>query len=469
LEKSSQAAALSHLVGKSAKATTPIVLLAGNELKKWLGTQRKATGAWVASVGFKAEPGEICLIAGRDGGLERALVGVKKSLEPYSLASLPTKLPPGRYAIDKKLDAAEANDATLGWALGTYRFTRYVDSKERFAQLVWPEAADRAEVRRLVQGISLGRDLINTPASDMGPEELAAAAAELAATHGAKCTIIKGKKLLEQNYPTIFTVGKGSSREPRLIDITWGKPNHPKLTLVGKGVCFDSGGLDLKSSPGMKLMKKDMGGAATVLGLAHVIMDRGLPVRLRVLIPAVENSVSGDSYRPLDIIKTRKGLTVEVGNTDAEGRLVLCDALAEADTEKPDLLIDMATLTGAARVALGTDLPALFSNDDAVAEAILDAGKEVRDLLWRMPLHTPYRKQLDSPIADINNISSGSFGGAITAALYLAEFVSKSTPWVHIDTMAYNLEKRPGRPSGGDPLALRALSRMLERRYAASP
>lgn len=459
-----QATVLSNLV-KATKGTTPLTPLASSELKKWLATQKKSLANWVASVGFKAEPGEVCLVAGRDGALERVLVGVKKEWDVYSLASMPSKLPPGRYAIDKKLTGAQATDAALGWALGTYRFTRYLDKKDRFAQLVWPEGCDRAEVMRLATGISLGRDLINTPASDMGPEELAAAAAELAAAHGAKFTVIKGKKLLEQNYPTIYTVGKASTREPRLIDLRWGKPEHPKLTLVGKGVCFDTGGLDLKNSAGMKLMKKDMGGAATVLGLAHVVMDRALPVRLRVLIPAVENSVSGDAYRPLDIIKTRKGLTVEVGNTDAEGRLILCDALAEADTEKPDLLIDMATLTGAARVALGTDLPALFTDDDELADAILDAGKAAHDPLWRMPLHHPYAKQLDSPIADLNNISNSQYGGAITAALYLHEFVSKGTRWAHIDTLAYNLDKRPGRPAGGETLGLRALARMLEQRY----
>jgi leucyl aminopeptidase len=279
--------------------------------------------------------------------------------------------------------------------------------------------------------------------------------------------VIVGADLLRKNFPAIHAVGRAaaSSREPRLIDLRWGKAEAPRVTLVGKGVCFDTGGLDLKTSGGMKLMKKDMGGAATVLGLAHAIMAMKLPVSLRVLIPAVENSVSGDAMRPLDILATRKGLTVEVGNTDAEGRLVLCDALAEADTEEPELLIDLATLTGAARVALGASLPALFSTDDGVADAILEAGRRCGDPLWRMPLFDDYRPLLESPIADLNNIANSPYGGAITAALFLKEFVTTSRPWVHIDTMAYNLESRPGRPTGGEALSLVALFTMLEERY----
>jgi leucyl aminopeptidase len=461
---SAEESLLSHLAAKPTKTTVPITLLTSAELKRWQTHQKKFTKNWVSTVGFSADPGEHCLVPAADGTLASVLVGVAEERDPFGLASLPGRLPAGRYWITNNLGAAESDDAAFGWALGTYKFRRYKSSKKKYASLVWPAGCDRKAVSRLVTGIALTRDLINTPASDMGPDELAVAATELAARHGAVCTVIRGKKLLEKNFPSIYTVGKGSTREPRLVDLTWGDPSAPKLTLVGKGVCFDSGGLDIKPSSGMKLMKKDMGGAATVLGLAHVIMDAALPVRLRVLVPAVENSVSGDAYRPLDVITTRKGITVEVGNTDAEGRIVLCDALAEADSEKPDLVIDVATLTGAARIALGTDMPALFSSDDDAAEALLLAGREAGDPLWRMPLHRAYKKQLDSTVADLSNIG-GSYGGAITAALYLAEFVSNDTRWMHIDTMAYNLERRPGRPVGGEAMGLRALALMLERRY----
>jgi leucyl aminopeptidase len=304
---------------------------------------------------------------------------------------------------------------------------------------------------------------VNTPAEDMGPAELAAAARSLARAHGARAAVITGDALLQRNYPTIHAVGRASARAPRLIDLRWGAKG-PRITLVGKGVCFDSGGLDLKPAAGMEIMKKDMGGAAHVLGLAGMIMAAKLPVRLRVLIPAVENSVSGNAFRPLDIIRTRKGLTVEVGNTDAEGRLVLCDALAEAMTEKPDLVVDCATLTGAARVALGPDLPAMFANDDATAEALLRHGLAEDDPLWRLPLHAGYRTMLDSKIADMNNVSSGSFAGAITAALFLEAFVDAAVPWVHLDLYAWNPRAKPGRPEGGAAMGLRALYALIAER-----
>ena len=318
---------------------------------------------------------------------------------------------------------------------------------------------------RLVEGACLARDLVNTPASDLGPAELCDTVRELAERHGAEYAELAGQELLDENYPTVHAVGRAASRAPRLADLRWGDPSHPRVTLVGKGVIFDSGGLDLKAAEGMKLMKKDMGGAATVIGLAHAIMDGKLPLRLRVLVPAVENAVSGDAFRPGDVLRTRKGLTVEVGNTDAEGRLILCDALAEADSEDPELIVDFATLTGAARVALGTELPALFCNDDTFADQILAAGIETQDALWRLPLHGHYRRHLDSPIADMNNIG-GRFGGAITAALFLQEFVSSGRAWAHIDTMAWNEASQPGRPIGGEAFGLRALYRALERRFA---
>jgi leucyl aminopeptidase len=302
----------------------------------------------------------------------------------------------------------------------------------------------------------------------MGPPELAEAAEAVAARNGARYRVIIGDDLLKENYPTIHAVGRAAAKPPCLIDFVWGDESAPKLTLVGKGVCFDTGGLDLKPASGMRLMKKDMGGAATLLGLASAIMEAKLPVRLRVLVPAVENAVSANAFRPLDIIKTRKGMTVEVGNTDAEGRLILCDALHEACAEKPALVIDMATLTGAARTALGPDLPALFTHDDALAAELLRAGVAVGDPLWRLPLWKPYRKMLASTVADINNVSESAFAGAITAALYLAEFVGSETPWAHIDTYAWNQSSRPGRPEGGEALGLRALYRLVETRFGKS-
>jgi leucyl aminopeptidase len=354
----------------------------------------------------------------------------------------------------------------LGWALGCYAFTRYKARKRSFADLVWPAGADRGLVERLARGIGRARDLINTPTEHLGPTELAGAVEDLAARHDARCRIIAGEALLRENYPMIHAVGRASASPPALADLTWGDDAAPKVTLVGKGVCFDSGGLDLKPSGGMRLMKKDMGGAATLMGLASAVMDARLPVRLRLLVPAVENAVSGNAFRPLDVIRTRKGTTVEIGNTDAEGRLILCDALTEADAEKPTLLIDMATLTGAARTALGPELPALFSQDEALAADLLRAGEAVQDPLWRLPLWPPYRKMLKSSVADINNVSDSPFAGAITAALYLQEFVAKETSWAHIDTYAWNLSSRPGRPEGGEALALRALYRLIDSRFS---
>jgi leucyl aminopeptidase len=298
----------------------------------------------------------------------------------------------------------------------------------------------------------------------MGPAELAAAAQELAKTHKAKIKVVVGDDLLKQNFPMIHAVGRASVRAPRLIDLTWGKESDPKVTLVGKGVCFDTGGLDLKPAAGMLNMKKDMGGAATMMAVASMVMACNLPVRLRLLVPAVENSVSGNAFRPLDVVPTRKGISVEIGNTDAEGRLILCDALHEGASEKPTMMVDCATLTGAARVSLGTDLPALFCNNDELANGLLASGEEVTDPMWRMPLYRPYRRLLDSKVADINNVSGGTFGGAITAALYLQEFVPDEVPWAHFDMMAWNNAPRPGRPEGGEAQAARAIFATIEKR-----
>ncbi|HXE15819.1 MAG TPA: leucyl aminopeptidase family protein [Stellaceae bacterium] len=450
----------------NASGVVPVTLVSVNDRAASLRRLGGRAARWAEATGFKAGVGEISLVPGDGGALDRVLVGWKPDEPLWALADLPDKLPERNYALDNPpADAATA--LALGWALGAYQFTRYKARKKGWAKLVWPRGADKGLVERFADGIFLARDLINAPAEDMGPAQLAAAAKKMAASHGAKFSVIVGDALLKRNYPTIHMVGRAaaSGREPRLIDIRWGDASAPKVSLVGKGVCFDTGGLDLKPSGGMKLMKKDMGGAATMLGLAHAVMAAKLKVRLRVLVPAVENSVAGNAMRPLDIVRTRKGLTVEIGNTDAEGRLILCDALAEADSENPDLLLDFATLTGAARVALGPDLPALFANDDALAEDFLRAGTAQADPLWRLPLWQGYRDTYKSKIADLNNISESPFAGAIQAALYLQEFVSDKTRWAHVDTFAWNPRARPGRPEGGEALALRAAYAMIAARF----
>lgn len=474
-----QTGLMEGFAGRSSAASTPVYRIEGKkQLEQWLTTSPAFAGAagkdrskfvkaWVESSGFAAKAGQHLLVPEKDGGLWAVLVGVAKGEVVWHCARLPTALPRGRYAFADCTSAEEANELCLGWGLGTYHFDRYKKGKRIEAALVWPAAADKVRVSALIEAAKLGRDLINTPAEDMGPDALAAAARAVATEAGASFKEIVGDALLKQNYPSIHAVGRASSRAPRLIDFTWGDPKAPKVTLVGKGVCFDTGGLDIKPADAMKLMKKDMGGAACVLAIAKAVMRLELPIRLRVLIPAVENSISSNAFRPLDVLATRKGLTVEVGNTDAEGRLVLSDALTEADSEKPALILDMATLTGAARIALGTDLPALFSSSDEVAEQLLAASARVGDPFWRLPLHKPYRRMIDSKVADLCNVSNGSYAGAITAALFLQEFVSPKTPWVHIDTMAFNLEALPGRPYGGEVLGMRAILDYLERRFVA--
>ena len=456
---------LSHLV-TDAPGAVPVTPITSADLAGRASMLDESARTWLRSTGFTAEPGKLALLPDGGGRLARVLIGVAGGDELWALAGLPDNLPEASYRLEPEPEAAAATRLALGWALGCYAFTRYKPRKRGFADLLWPRAADRALVARLAQGIALARDLINTPAEHMGPAELAGAVEELAGRQAAQCRIIAGDALLAENYPMVHAVGRASARPPVLADLTWGDAAAPKLTLVGKGVCFDSGGLDLKPSAGMRLMKKDMGGAATLIGLAGAIMDANLPVRLRLLVPAVENAVSANAFRPLDVIRTRKGITVEIGNTDAEGRLILGDALTEADAEQPALLVDMATLTGAARTALGPELPALFVNDEALAAELLRAAEAEQDPLWRLPLWQPYRKLLKSGIADLNNVSESAFAGAITAALYLQEFVSKTTPWAHIDTYAWNATARPGRPEGGEALGLRALYHLVERRFA---
>jgi len=449
------------LIARARRDTVPIERIAPDAFTAWRKAQPKATQAWLDRLGVDGSAGDSALLPDGDGA--RAVVVVEPDADLWAWGKLASDLPRGSYRLTGRLSRATADRAALGWALAGYRFTRYRTVEPKIGELVWPTGADRKAVTAAAEATALVRDLINTPADDMGPSELAAAARKLAKGHGAKVTVTSGANL-RAGYPAIHAVGRASDDGPRLIDLRWGRPRDPKVTLVGKGVCFDTGGLDLKPAGGMKLMKKDMGGAAQVLGVAHMVMAAGLRVRLRVLIPAVENAVAGNALRPLDVVKTRKGLTVEIGNTDAEGRVVLSDCLHEASRENPDLIVDFATLSGAARVALGTGLPALFAGDDALADDILAAGRAAADPLWRLPLHRPYRKQLDSKVADLNNIGGG-FGGAITAALFLDAFVEDGIPWAHIDLMAWNPSAKPGRPEGGEAMGMRAVYGMLEKRY----
>ncbi len=448
----------------------PVDMVPKAGFAQWRETAASRERDWAAAIGFTGESGKLALMPGEDGRLGRVLVGSGDGEATIWAASgLPEALPPGTYRLGAMPEGADPSRTALGWALGTYSFDLYRTNKKKKdgeARLVWPTGADRGLVERLAGAVCLARDLINTPACDLGPAELADAATQVAESRGARHRVIVGDALLTENYPTIHAVGRASARAPRLVDIVWGDESAPKVTLVGKGVCFDTGGLDLKPSSGMKMMKKDMGGAAVTLGLAQAIMAARLPVRLRVLLPLVENAVAGNAMRPLDIVRTRKGLTVEIGNTDAEGRLILCDALAEACTERPALLIDVATLTGAARVALGPELPALFCNDDDLAARLLSSGMAEDDPLWRMPLWRPYRRMLDGKAADLNNVSDGPHAGAITAALYLQEFVEPGVPWAHIDVMAWNARARPGRPEGGEAQTLRALYTHIASRFA---
>jgi leucyl aminopeptidase len=421
---------------------------------------------WVVSTGFDAAPGTISLVPGTSGDLAAILAGVRIPMDLWSVADLSRGLPGGDYRLSPTITAEVAEGLAVGWGLGAYRYCRYRKPEREPARLVIPDGCDPAAVRRKVRGVSLVRDLVNTPAQDMMPENLGAAIEEMASGFAGEVRQIVGDELLAQGYPAIHTVGRASAHAPRLIDLRWGDETAPRLTLVGKGVCFDSGGLDMKSASGMRLMKKDMGGAAHVAGLAMMIMDARLPVRLRVLIPAVENAVSGNSYRPGDVIRARNGVAIEVDNTDAEGRVVLSDALAEACAESPELLMDFATLTGAARVGLGSEVPAFFTDSQVLADALAEAATVQADALWRLPLHRPYRRLIESKIADVANASSSTYGGAITAALFLNEFVDAATAWVHFDVMAWNERARPGRPEGGEAMGLLAAFHYLTARFA---
>ena len=452
----------------AARATpdsVPIVPLSADGLPTWTAAAPPGAAEWVRATGFAAKPGEVCFLPDGGGRLSRVLAGVAAGGSMWDLAGLPGRLPEGVYRLDAERAPEAATLAALGWALGGYAFDRYTAKARPKAALAWPDGADRAEVERLAAAAALVRDLINAPACDLGPAELAEAARATVEPFGARVETIVGDALLERGYPSVHAVGRAAAQPPRLVDISWGEPDAPRVTLVGKGVCFDSGGLDIKPASGMLHMKKDMGGAAQVLGLARVLMDAGAPIRLRVLVPAVENAISAGAFRPRDVLNTRKGLTVEVGNTDAEGRLILSDALAEAARDRPEAIVDFATLTGAARVALGTELPALFCNDDALAGGLLDGGAAVEDPLWRLPLWPGYRRHIESKVADLHSTGSVPQGGAITAALFLERFVEPDIPWAHIDLMAYNAEARPGRPEGGEAQGMRAVRAWLRARY----
>ncbi len=417
--------------------------------------------------GFTGKPGACLTVPASDGQIAGVLFGLDdigaRARDLFRPGALPNLLPAGVYRFANA--PHDTRLAVLAFALGCYRFGRYRKADAPDVRLVPPDGVDAADIMRMADAAMLARDLINTPSNDMGPVELEQAAREVAERFGARFNCIVGDELVTQNFPLIHAVGMASTRAPRLIDFAWGDPSHPKVTLVGKGVCFDTGGLDLKPSSGMLIMKKDMGGAANVLALAQMVMDAKLKLRLRVLIPAVENAVAGNAFRPLDVFSSRKGLSVEIGNTDAEGRLILADALALADEEKPDLLIDMGTLTGAARVALGPDLPPFYTEDETLAADVARCAREENDPLWRMPLWPAYDAWLNSKVANLNNAPSGAFAGSITCALFLQRFVEHAKSWLHFDIYGWTPTAKPARPEGGECQAARAMHRLLSQRY----
>ena len=449
----------------------PITVLDGANLAAWCETQPKPVAAWVKASGFEASLGSNLLLTDATGAITGVLFGwgseKTRARGRFHFAKAAEALPAGTYHIESGLSQTEQDEAAFAWLLAAYRFDRYKKSSPAKALLKAPAGVDSPQLEAVIAGEFLARDLINTPASDMGPADLEQAFLDLAARHGAQAKVICGDDLLAQKFPMIHAVGRASDQPPRLLDMVWGKDSDPKVTLVGKGVCFDTGGLDLKPSTSMALMKKDMGGAATVMGLAQIIMALNLKVRLRVLVPAVENAVSGNAFRPGDILTSRKGLTVEINNTDAEGRLVLADTLALADEESPDYLFCMATLTGAARVALGPDLAPYYTNDDALSHALSRAGRKVGDPVWRMPFHEPYEKMIEPDIADLDNAPSGGFGGSITAALFLRRFVENTEKFAHFDIFGWMPSAAPGRPKGGAFLGARAILEALITRLRA--
>jgi leucyl aminopeptidase len=436
-----------HVMTKAALASAPA------SLKKRAKAQ-----------GFEAAPLTLMTIADAESSIESIYIGAPAAnSDPFALGSIASKLPQGHYRFVSESD--DLSLVALGWCLELYKYDPFRPITVKLATLACPANLNRAAIIEAANATFAVRDLINTPANLFGPAELAAQARLIATAHKAKFKVIAGAALAK-DFPLIHVVGAASPREPRLIDFTWGKPSAPKVTLVGKGVCFDTGGLDIKPSSGMLLMKKDMGGAANILGLAQLIMAAKLNVRLRVLIPAVENSIAGNAFRPGDVFNTRKGLTVEIGNTDAEGRLVLCEALALADEEKPDLIVDMATLTGAARVALGPDLPPFYTDDAKLAASIAKHAEVENDPLWQLPLWKPYAAMIETPIADLNNAGAGGFAGSITAALFLKRFVEHAKSYVHFDIFGWTPTAKAGRPKGGEAQAMRAMYAVIKERYS---
>lgn len=454
---------------KASANSTPIHLIESAGFDTWLAKQKTQTQSWLKTLGFCGRLGQIATLPDKDGKLSAVFAGwgdeKTRARGRLHIASIAKKLPKGIYHIAGDIAGSSHDHAALAWGLSAYVYDRYKKKPQPKAQLIPHKSVNIARINALVAGDFLARDLINTPASDMGPADLETAIKKLAKTHKAKLSVIKGAALLKQNFPMIHAVGRAAAQEPRLVDFSWGKKTDPKVTLVGKGVCFDTGGLNIKPGNSMLLMKKDMGGAAVTLGLAHMIMAQNLPVRLRVLIPAVENSISANAFRPQDVLTSRKGLSVEINNTDAEGRLVLADALALADEESPDLLICKATLTGAARVALGADIMPFFCDDDGLADDIFRAGQVAADPLWRLPFWQPYETDIEPDIADLDNAPLGGLAGTITAALFLRRFTERANHFVHLDLHGWSAKADGARSRGGACHSARALFSLIETRY----
>jgi leucyl aminopeptidase len=460
------------LLASGSDDSRPLWLVTEAELPRWLDEQSPQVASWVRAHGFQGERHRVVTLPSHDGGIAAAVAGLgalrtSADLKLWHTAGLSDRLPAHAYHLASPLPPEAATHLVLGWLTGSYRMSRYRVAASPISRpaLVPPSGADLVYAESAAAATAFARDLINTPANDLGPAELAGAATDLAARFGARCQILVGDELKARDFPLVYAVGAASARQPRLIDLRWGEKDAPRVTLVGKGVCFDTGGLDLKPSAGMLLMKKDMGGAACALALAEMLMHLGAPVQLRVLIPAVENSIGGSAYRPGDVLRSRKGLTVEIGNTDAEGRLVLADALVEADGQRPDLLIDLATLTGAARVALGPELPAAYSTDEGLLAQLRKIGDEEADPVWPMPLWSGYDDELASKIADLGNVSAAPFAGSVIAALFLKRFVTATPNWLHLDLYAWNPRERPGRPVGAEAQCVRSLYRLIRARF----
>lgn len=463
---------MSSVFTKSGADSTPIFVVNTKGFAAFKKSLQPHLKQWLEALNYKAKPYTRAILPAKDGGIAAVICGSGDAPDMWTVAHMPDALPPGTYHIDASFHAAIKNKpesiATLaiGWGLACYGFQRFKKNNKNWAVLHVPPKYI-AEVERLVTATFRARDMINLPANIMTPLALSDEIKAVGKHYGAKVSVIVGDDLLKKNYPSVHAVGRASVNLPCLTDLVWGNPSHPKVTLVGKGVCFDSGGLDIKNAANMKLMKKDMGGAASLLALSEMIMGAKLPVRLRLIVPAVENSINGNAFRPMDVITTRKGLTIEIGDTDAEGRVILCDALAEADSEKPAMIVDCATLTGAARVALGTDIPAFFTDDESFAAELYAAGKKHDDPLWRLPLHMPYDDMIQSKTADLSTIADSGYAGAIIGGLFLKHFVTSTKTWAHIDMMAWNIKPRPGRPPGGEPMAVRALFEVIQKRFAA--